>query len=55
MENIISKIVSLLTQCLIAWLFIIKIPIWLKLKGLIATIVKIIGILILLNAILFLI
>lgn len=43
---IISKIISTLVYCLIGWILIEKVPYWLNIKGFLATIVKIIGVLI---------
>ena len=48
--SIISQIISTLIQCLVGWLLIEKIPVWLKIRGFFATIVKIIGVLIILRA-----
>lgn len=50
MEYLFSRIITTLIQCLIGYLFIAYIPAWLNLKGIIATIVKIIGVLIILRA-----
>lgn len=47
---IISQIISTLIQCLVGWLLIEKVPAWLKISGVFATIVKIIGVLIILRA-----
>ncbi len=47
-----SHLISTLIQCLIGWLFIDKIPEWLKVSGVIAMILRIVGILIILRAIL---
>ena len=48
--GIISQIISTLIQCLVGWLLIEKVPAWLKISGVFATIIKIIGILIILRA-----
>lgn len=48
--SIISQIISTMIQCLVGWLLIEKVPSWLKIKGVIATVVKIIGVLIILRA-----
>ena len=47
---IISQIIGTLIQCLVGWLLIEKVPAWLNIKGVFATIVKIIGVLIILRA-----
>jgi len=48
--DIISQIIITLIQCLVGWLLIEKIPAWFKISGFFATIIKIIGILIILRA-----
>lgn len=48
--SIISQIINTLIQCLVGWLLIERLPAWLKINGVIATIVKIIGVLIILRA-----
>lgn len=48
--SIISQIISTLIQCLVGWLLIERVPTWLKIDGIFATIVKIIGLLIILRA-----
>lgn len=48
----ISLIIHTLVECLIGWLCIEKIPSWLKLSGIIATIVKVIGVIIIIGALL---
>ena len=50
--NLISGIIATLIQCVIGWLFIEKIPAWLNIKGFFATLLKIIGVLIILRALL---
>lgn len=50
--SIIGQIISTLIQCLIGWILIERVPAWLKITGFIGTIVKIIGILIILRALL---
>lgn len=52
MDFFISHIISTLIRCLIGYLFIAYIPSWLKIGGIFATILKIIGILIILQALL---
>lgn len=49
---IISKIITTLVYCIIGWMLIEKVPYWLSLKGFIATIVKIIGILVIIYGLL---
>jgi hypothetical protein len=48
----ISQIISTLVQCLVGWLLIENVPAWLKINGIFATIIKIIGVLIILRALL---
>lgn len=48
----IEEIIRTLIQCLIGYLFIAYIPSWLKITGFFATILKVIGILIILQALL---
>jgi uncharacterized protein involved in cysteine biosynthesis len=48
--DIISQIISTLVQCLVGWILIEKVPDWLKISGFFATIIKIIGILVILRA-----
>jgi amino acid permease len=50
--NVISLIISTLIQCLIGWLLIDKVPVWLKISGLFATIIKVIGVLVIIRALL---
>ena len=49
----INLLISTAVQILIGWILIDKVPAWLGLSGIIATIIKIIGILIIINALLF--
>ncbi len=51
-DNIILALIQTAVRVLIGWLLIDKIPTWLSLKGVIATIVKVIGVLIILSALL---
>jgi len=46
----ISLIISTLIQCLVGWILIEKVPAWLKISGFFATIIKIIGILVIIRA-----
>lgn len=48
--NVISLLISTLIQCLVGWLLIEKVPAWIKISGFFATVVKIIGVLIILRA-----
>lgn len=48
--GVISMIISTLIQCLVGWILIDKVPAWLKITGFFATIIKIIGVLIILRA-----
>ena len=50
---ILSALLHTAIKILIGWLLIDKVPAWLGLSGIIATIIKIIGILIIINALLF--
>ena len=50
--GIISALISTLVRILIGWILIDKVPTWLTLKGGIATIIKVIGILIIISALL---
>lgn len=47
-----GALISTLVKIVIGWLFIDRVPTWLNLKGFIAFIVKLIGILIILSALL---
>lgn len=49
-DNIIYALIHTAVKILIGWILIEKVPSWLNLKGIIATIVKVIGILIILSA-----
>ncbi len=48
----ISLLISTLIQCLVGWLLIEKVPAWLNISGFFAIIVRIIGILIIIRALL---
>lgn len=48
----ISLLISTLVRILIGWILIDKVPTWLGLKGIISTIVKVIGVLIIISALL---
>lgn len=48
----ISDLIGTLIQCLIGYLFIAYIPKWLNISGIFATILKVIGVLIILRALL---
>ncbi len=48
----ISHIISTLISCLVAYLLIVQVPAWLKIDGIFALIVRIIGVLILILALL---
>lgn len=48
----LSALISTAIYCLIGWILIDRVPSWLQLKGIIATIVKIIGILVIVKALL---
>lgn len=49
---IISRLIHTAILILIGWLLIDRIPSWLKIRGIIATILKIIGVLVILSALL---
>ena len=48
--SIISSIISTLIQCLAGWLLIEKVPGWLNITGFFATVIRIIGVLIIIRA-----
>ncbi|MBQ2950538.1 MAG: hypothetical protein IJE12_05765 [Prevotella sp.] len=48
----ISALISTAVRILIGWLLIDKVPSWLNLNGIIATIIKVIGVLIIISALL---
>lgn len=48
--NILSQIISTLIQCLIGWLLIDKVPAWIKVSGVFATIIRVIGVLVIIRA-----
>lgn len=48
----ISMLIHLVVYVIIGWLLIDRVPVWLGLRGLIATIVKVIGVLIIICALL---
>lgn len=48
--SIISLIISTVIQCLVGWILIDRVPAWLNIRGFFATIIKIIGVLIILRA-----
>lgn len=48
----ISQIISTLIQCLIGWILIVKVPSWLKLRGIFATIIRVIGVIVIIYALL---
>ena len=48
----LSHIISTLAQCVIGWLLVDRVPIWLNLNGVIAFIVRLIGVLVIIRAIL---
>lgn len=47
---IISALISTAIKILIGWILIDKVPSWLDLRGIIATIIKVIGVLIIISA-----
>lgn len=48
----LSFIISVAVRILIGWILIDKVPAWLNITGIIATIVKVIGVLIIIGALL---
>lgn len=48
----ISALISTAIKILIGWIVLDKVPAWLNLRGIIATIIKVIGILIIISALL---
>lgn len=48
----ISALISTAIRILIGWILIDKVPSWLNLSGIIATIIKVIGVLIIISALL---
>ena len=48
----VDFLISTAIKILIGWILIEKVPYWLKLNGIIATIVKVIGVLIIISALL---
>lgn len=51
-DLLISTAVRVAVRVLIGWILIDKVPYWLNLNGIIATIVKVIGVLIIISALL---
>lgn len=49
---IVSALISTAVKILIGWILIDKVPSWLNLSGIIATIIKVIGVLIIISALL---
>lgn len=49
---IVSALISTVVKILIGWILIDKVPSWLNLSGIIATIIKVIGVLIIISALL---
>ena len=49
---IVSALISTAVKILIGWILIDKVPFWLNLSGIIATIIKVIGVLIIIRALL---
>ncbi len=49
---ILSNIISTLVRILIGWLLIDKVPAWLNLNGIFAMIIKVIGVIVILSALL---
>ena len=48
----ISLLINTAVKILIGWILIDKVPFWLNLSGIIATIIKVIGVLIIISALL---
>lgn len=51
-EMVVSALISTAVKILIGWILIDKVPSWLNLRGIIATIIKVIGVLIIISALL---
>lgn len=49
---IVSALISTAIKILIGWILIDKVPRWLNLRGVISTIIKVIGVLIIISALL---
>ena len=49
---LVSALISTAVKILIGWILIDKVPSWLNLSGIIATIIKVIGVLIIISALL---
>lgn len=49
---IVSALISTAVKILIGWILIDKVPSWINLSGIIATIIKVIGVLIIISALL---
>ena len=49
---IVSALISTAVKILIGWILIDKVPSWLNLSGIISTIIKVIGVLIIISALL---
>lgn len=48
----LSALISTAIRVLVGWILIDKVPMWLNLSGIIATIIKVIGVLIIISALL---
>ena len=48
----ISFLIRTVIQCLIGWILIQYVPAWLRLRGVVATIIRVIGVLVILSALL---
>lgn len=48
----INALIHTAVRILIGWLLIDKVPFWLNLRGIVATIIKVIGVLIIISALL---
>ena len=48
----ISALISTAVKILIGWILIDKVPSWLNLRGIIATIIKVVGVLVIISALL---
>lgn len=51
-SKMIGALISTVVRILIGWILIDKVPLWLNLSGIIATIIKVIGVLIIISALL---
>lgn len=51
----VSSLIGAAVQCIIGWLLIDRVPAWLNIRGVVATILKVLGVIIIISALLSLI